>query len=82
MEPMRYACSPEPEVKVRLESGGRTLDFMLSLHCSTIELYYGEGKPLVRMKDLSPVRKEVGALILEAFPNDEALRKVIDQPPL
>ncbi len=70
-------CIPNPGVMVALRDGKVRARFLLCFECSVLVLEDENGNSVGVMRSFSDQRKTLGALVLEAFPNDKDLAEVV-----
>lgn len=70
-------CIPNPGVMVALRDGKVRTRFLLCFECSVLVLEDENGNSVGVMRSFSDQRKTLGALVLEAFPNDKDLAEVV-----
>lgn len=74
----QYACIPNPGFMVTLGDGKGRARFLLCFECSILVLEDENGNRVGSLRSFVAQQKTLGALAIEAFPNDKDLAKVVN----
>ncbi|MDQ2986112.1 MAG: hypothetical protein M3R13_05255 [Armatimonadota bacterium] len=73
----KYACTPDPGVRVRIQDGVEFADVLLCFECWTLHIENEQGDIVVEMTPFDSKKVELADLVIEAFPSDKELAKFV-----